>query len=365
MKDMSIHDDVVIFDDVSEERKIQRQQWKDLTLKLSETAYIKKIPIKLTMELTPECNLECKMCYVRLNKSEMKNIGRLLTADEWITIAKDAAEEGTLYINLTGGEPLLHPEFEKIYVELSKLGCCVTLLTNAVNITEKTLELLKKYPPVSIAVTLYGASEETYQKVCNNGKAFNSVVNNINRIKKALPNTPMNLSTTFIKDNINDLDGVIAIAKKMDLILNIDLNIIKAVRGAVRPEISECRLSRDQVKNILYEYIYKDFLSSPNEIGNLRKDRSFACTAGIGACVVTWDGKMIPCLMFSTPYTDPVKNGFAQAWKELKELRDKITAPERCINCKKSDFCGKCPAFIQAESGTYIDGESYSCESLY
>lgn len=35
------------------------------------------VPITGSFELTPLCNLNCKMCYVRMNRTEQKKISRL------------------------------------------------------------------------------------------------------------------------------------------------------------------------------------------------------------------------------------------------------------------------------------------------
>ena len=365
MDDLSYHDNIVAYDDISEEKKNIIQQWDNLTMHLTDIATKKKIPGKLTLELTPECNLYCKMCYVRLDKSEMKNIGQLLTADEWIKITRDAVNLGSLFIMITGGEPLLHPEFEKIYTEISKMGCRICLLTNGVHVTDKVLEMLVKYPPSSMLLTLYGASEATYEKVCKNGKAFNSVINNIIRIKSALPNTPFSIRATLIKDNVDDVNDMIEIVKKFDTTLSLCTTILRPVRGAVRPELVDSRLTQKEIRSIMYKYLYYDKVSNEDEIGKIRTDKNYNCNAGVGACVVTWDGKMIPCVLYSSPYTEPMKDGFSVAWEKLKDLKKEMTIPQRCVNCKNSDFCGSCPAYIQAESGTYKDNESYLCSPKY
>ena len=49
------------------------------------------------MELLPLCNMNCKMCYVRKSKTEMDAEGRMLSCDEWLSIADEAVEAGTLF----------------------------------------------------------------------------------------------------------------------------------------------------------------------------------------------------------------------------------------------------------------------------
>ena len=40
------------------------------------------LPISGTFELTPLCNMDCKMCYVRLSKAQQTAIRPLATAEQ-------------------------------------------------------------------------------------------------------------------------------------------------------------------------------------------------------------------------------------------------------------------------------------------
>ena len=62
-----------------------------------------KVPINGSIELLPLCNMNCDMCYVRLSPSEMEAQGRLHSLDEWLHIAEEMKDAGTLFLLLTGG----------------------------------------------------------------------------------------------------------------------------------------------------------------------------------------------------------------------------------------------------------------------
>ena len=85
-----------------------------LTEYLYRKAYISKTPLSGAFEISPLCNMDCKMCYVRMSKEEMNKVGRQRTVDEWIEIAEQAKEMGTLFILLTGGEPFLYKDFKEL-----------------------------------------------------------------------------------------------------------------------------------------------------------------------------------------------------------------------------------------------------------
>ena len=127
----------------------------------------KHVPINASLELLPLCNMNCDMCYIRLNKSEMEKQGRLLTGDEWLNIGKQMQKAGTLFVVITGGEPLLYPEFKKVYLGLKKLGMIITINTNGTLIDEKWADFFQKNLPRRINITLYGGNEKTYQDLCH------------------------------------------------------------------------------------------------------------------------------------------------------------------------------------------------------
>ena len=69
------------------------------------------IPVSGTFELTQRCNFNCGMCYVH----DCKQKTDPLSADDWLNLAQQAKDAGTVFLLLTGGEPLFREDFEKIY----------------------------------------------------------------------------------------------------------------------------------------------------------------------------------------------------------------------------------------------------------
>ena len=54
------------------------------------------IPLNGSLELTPLCNLNCEMCYVRPTPAQVARQGRLRTVGEWLDIATQMRDAGTL-----------------------------------------------------------------------------------------------------------------------------------------------------------------------------------------------------------------------------------------------------------------------------
>ena len=82
---------------------------------LEQKARERGIPISGAFELTPLCNLDCKMCYVHLNNNSYSPT-KLLTVNEWESLMLQAHVAGMRNAMLTGGECLTYPGFDELFV---------------------------------------------------------------------------------------------------------------------------------------------------------------------------------------------------------------------------------------------------------
>lgn len=352
--------------------------WEDNEMTLAAYAAQRHVPLGGTFELTPRCNLRCKMCYIRLDKPYMDGIGRELTAAEWITLARDAAEAGTLNLLITGGEPLIRDDFEEIYSTLTNMGFIISINTNATLMTPEILKLFKKYPPTATNVTLYGASPETYGKICGNPDAFNQTLHGLEMLSEV--STVLEVRSTFIKDNMHELEELRKIANRYTKRFAVNTAVNKPIRGACT-DVEKCRLTPAQVFDLIESNAeYYRRLNCDMEIAlnrNMETDhyskvkyhgfdlppRIITCLAAKSMYWITWDGKMLPCGTFSSPYTLPLADGFKHAWDRLPGLFENIRLPEECTKCEFADGkCSNCPALLQTESGSFDKVSTYICE---
>ena len=135
-----------------------------ITKYLMAKAVRQKIPLSGIFELTPLCNMNCRMCYVRMNREEQEKIAPLGTVEQWLEVGKEARDSGMLYLLLTGGEPFLRKDFREIYQGLYDQGIIIEINSNGTLIDEQTVAWLKEVPPQRINITLYGASDVTYER---------------------------------------------------------------------------------------------------------------------------------------------------------------------------------------------------------
>ncbi len=125
----------------------------------------KRAPIAFDLEVTARCNNDCRHCYINLPAGDQDARSRELSLPEIERIAGEAVSMGAMWCLLTGGEPLLRDDFFDIYLALKRLGLLVSVFTNACLVTPRHVELFRRYPPRDIEVTVYGATEATYERV--------------------------------------------------------------------------------------------------------------------------------------------------------------------------------------------------------
>lgn len=132
---------------------------------LHKRAAVKRQPVNGTFELTERCNLRCRMCYVRASSDDVGKRRKELSASEWLGLARDAVDNGMVFLLLTGGEVFLRPDFFEIYTPLTRMGLMLTLFTNGTLITDALAQRLAQAPPSRTEITLYGATAATYEAV--------------------------------------------------------------------------------------------------------------------------------------------------------------------------------------------------------
>lgn len=133
----------------------------------------------IQIELTELCNFNCNICYL-----ERKDASRI-TANFANELAELAEKHGFSKIDITGGEPTIHPEFNKIYRIFRDKGYIVSIYTNGSNLSNKVIDCFRYMMPHQVEITLYGMTEETYHKVTGKAGMFSRVMSNIEWLLKS------------------------------------------------------------------------------------------------------------------------------------------------------------------------------------
>lgn len=287
-----------------------------------EKAFADGIPISGTFELTPRCNFNCKMCYVHLKAEDIPRHGQELTAKEWLRIAEEAKTAGTTWLCVTGGEPLLHPQFAEIWQGLAQMGFFLTLQTNASLITGGIVDLLEQYPPRQAKITLYGTNDNVYEAVCSVKDGFTRVNDGIHTLMNM--GIPVELVSTIIRQNQDDLQNMAYYAVRHRLKWIPTASIKPSLRGAeVDVDAVRAQLPPEEVEQNRRQR--EEWLKA-HPFDPDRKPASYCRDYRLGYWV-TWDGMMRFCSFMDEPNLPVRKMGFWKAWRELVDYEDNLTIP--------------------------------------
>lgn len=346
------------------EQRTSAQIRKVLTLKCAAAG----VPVSGTFELTPRCNLSCRMCYVRMTPEQMTLIGKERTSAEWLKLAGQAKAEGMVFLLITGGEPTLRSDFVEIYEGLAKMGLSISINTNGTMFGEELRRIMHRFPPAQINITLYGLSREDYAELCGNPDAFDRVIDTIDWLQKE--GILLHLNTTMIPGNLSKWEEFEKFAQKKRLELRMTTYCFPPARTNRCGEF--VRLTPEEagelsVKDIFYregrQAVLKRKENLRQQLNSCKLDVGdpIQCMAAKSQFWIDWNGDMVPCGMLNYPMTKPFENGFENAWEELKKETEKIRLCPECTSCPDRRTCMNCAAVTYTETGRFEGKPEYMC----
>lgn len=338
---------------------------------LCENAAANNVPINAILELTPLCNMNCEMCFIRLSPEEQNSIGKLRTLDEWKAVADEMQKAGTLFVLLTGGEPLTYPHFKELYLYLKKLGMIITINTNGTLLDEAWADFFAKHKPRRINITVYGKDDFAYDRLCRYKGGFEKTVNAIQLLTER--NVDVKLNGSITPFNMEDWDDLVQLARNLGVTWKIDTYMYPASRerkhgfdenARLSPQLAaRIRINLMEQENEHFEEFAKEFVkTAENTAVGEDKPMTIPCRAGTSSFVINWQGQMRPCVMVTKPEVSVFAEGFMTAWKELGERVAQIRLSSKCGSCTMRKVCQTCAACALLETGSYDGVPEYMCQ---
>jgi MoaA/NifB/PqqE/SkfB family radical SAM enzyme len=338
---------------------------------LNDEAYLKeldrkteqeRVPLSGTMDLTHQCNLRCAHCYLGNRTENIIDSKRELSTDLWFRIIDEFTEAGCLFLLLSGGEPLLRKDFKEIYRRLKTNGLLVTVFTNGTTITDDILDLFIDLPPHSVEISLYGATEETYERITGNRSAFHRCINGIEALVSN--GIHLGLKTVLMTLNSQEFSGIKEIAKAFNTNFRFDAAIFPCFDGNKSPldlrvtpqEAIEKEFSDQETSRQWKEYYEKrKDLTFP--------DRLYLCGTGVTNFYIDPYGLLQPCVLVTDPSYNILNGSFSEGWRDvIPVVQEKMAGKDYgCNRCKNMVLCGVCPGFFRLENGSEEICSEYLC----
>lgn len=299
----------------------------------------KLIPIGIHFNVTYKCNLRCRHCYVAQD-----NKRRELDFKEVCSILDQLRDAGCIHITFTGGELFVRPDALDILSYARKKGIMVAFITNATLITKRVAKRLKRIKVSAAAVSLYGASPDSYNKVAGNPQAFKKAIEGMRLLVDSVNKVFVNV--IILKYNYNELAKMLALAKE------VTPHTIKTGYLFYAKNNGSCEPFKHEISRI-QSFIYAtQHYRDPKSIERMARRTGVGlpnCGAGRSSYTISPYGDVTPCVI-SNKYTSNLREKslyeIIHNDKDFDKLRPpKILDPselEECKNCNLRRFCNVC-----------------------
>jgi radical SAM protein with 4Fe4S-binding SPASM domain len=316
-----------------------------------------KVPLLGSIEVTRRCNLRCEHCYLGHRDGQAE-----LDAGTLLGLTDELADAGCLYLVLTGGDPLLHPEFPTIYRHMRERGMVVTLFTNGTTVTDATLAVLRHHPPHEVEVSIHGATPGTHDGVTGMPGSFEACWGGIDRLAGA--GLRVTLKTMLTSANRGEFHAMEALAGARGMRFRFDTALFPRWDGDRAP--LDRRIPAEEAVDL-------EFADPTRARGWIEFDRRtrawktgdelFQCGAGLTAFHVDATGHLRPCLMVHRISVPLVPGSFAEAWQAVGNAVGgrRSGGASACRSCRAQFVCGYCPGQFDLETGDDETVSDYLC----
>ncbi len=165
-------------------------------------------PFYVYLSLSNLCNANCVFCDVRTNEEKKCNI-------DIFKLINELSDLGTKYIHFTGGgEPFINDDIFKYMAYCTDKNINIVFISNGYNLDEDKISQLSKYSIKAVFFSIDSFNPQVHDSLRRLPGLWNRVTNNINLIKKYMPDIRISINHVLNKKNIDDFKKFIKLKEK-------------------------------------------------------------------------------------------------------------------------------------------------------
>lgn len=325
------------------------QEWTP-DARLKQIAMERAQPLSASLELTYKCNWRCVFCYNPRHHDK-----RPLSLDEWLGVLDELRALGTLYIGLTGGEPLTHPDFFAIGKGVRERAFALRILSNGALITESVADGIAELAPMAVEMSIHGSNAETHERATATPGSFEALLKGVDRLLQR--EVPVVLKTPVTRMNEDEIDDMNTIAQERGVPWRIDP--ILTPRDDGDPGPLAYRASPTGV-----ERIYRRLADAGQLPSEERLKGGVNCGLGRTTLAIDPEGNVYPCIQWrKAPLGNVRETPLRELWP-TSESRAEVAAIARKANDRLAAEGGAvasfpfCPALAQQRTGDPLQIET-------
>jgi radical SAM protein with 4Fe4S-binding SPASM domain len=318
-----------------------------------------RVPVSASIELTYRCNLHCTHCYCPPGERQQE-----LSTAEIKAIVDELARMGTLFLLMTGGDPLLRRDFAELYRHAKQAGLLITIFTNGTLIDDEIAALFEELPPYLVEISLYGLTREVYEQVVAVKGSYERCLAGIQRVLAG--GHPLALKCPVTRENAHEIPGIAQLAKDLGVDFRYDPLILATMQGDPRPH--ELRLSPEEIvafeaRDVEKDRAWRNYLGD-EELPIPADNKLFSCGAGKNSLHVDPYGNVQVCLMVKnfkhSLREKPLEDIYRQDFTAILAIEREETS--KCGGCAHRVTCNNCPGTALWETQGNQSHVDFTCQ---
>jgi radical SAM protein with 4Fe4S-binding SPASM domain len=333
------------------------------------SAFARRQPLNVTLELTLRCNIRCLHCYT-LDRDEPRPAAACgggepaskpeLSRDEVLALLGDLRAAGCLFLTLTGGEIFSYPHLYEVLDRARELHFAVQLLTNGTLLGPGVAGRLAGYPNLlGMSVSLYGATAAVHDGITQMPGSWRRTWEGIERLRAR--GIAVRLKFIVMKQNAHEVAAMRAEADRRGHAYLVDVTITSrhdGTRGSLGTRLEPAQLAD------LYRGPLRDLVPAR---AHPVTDERFACNCARGNCAISSSGDVLPCISVPWPAGNVRDRPFLDIWRtspvfqRIRGLR--LADYPSCAPCPDKSFCTRNRGAAFTASGSYTGIDPFVCRT--
>ncbi|MDD5174499.1 MAG: radical SAM protein [Candidatus Omnitrophica bacterium] len=341
-------------------------------LEIKKINIMPRLPLEGSIDLTYRCNNNCRHCWLCI-PADSEEKKKEMSFREIGKIVGEAKKMGCRQWSISGGEPMLRPDFCEIFDHITSNSRGYSLNTNGTMISPKIARLMKRAGIKMVAI--YGATAEVHDHITRNPGSFDATIRGFSYLKEAGANFIVQIIP--MRDNYHQLEKMVGLAQSLSKHYRIGAAwlYLSACGDAERnKEISRQRLDAKDVVEVDKPDLSYEEWSDKSYGGNcLKKGKaghffSECISARRNFHIDPYGGMSFCCFIKDPVFRYDLRDGdFKECWEKfIPSLSRQIEATaeyeEHCAFCESRKDCRWCPSYAYLEHGRFGAKIDYLCE---
>jgi len=278
------------------------------------------ILFSVLLELTYRCNLGCVYCY-----NDLKLRGQRLSLEDYRQLLEDLASLQVLNLTLSGGEPLMHPEFFAIGGMARELGFLTRIKSNG-HLLDRALatRVRDEVDPFVIDLSLHGASPQTHDRMTRIPGSFERLMQNIQHMKEL--GLRLKLNCTLTAWNEHEVEQIFVLADSLDVLLHCQPEVSPRDDGDLSPlQLSASAQGVAQLLRLIHASSESRVTVGREGDEDMPSTIDKNCGAGSSGLAIDPYGNVYPCVQWRRPVGNLHESRIPQIWQgnpQLSEIRE-------------------------------------------